>query len=124
MSPEMYERIVYQERPEQEVQLVPEVAEGAVQRMVDALTDVTGEFGMPPERVPDVFNLWMNVEYTADMGIEIKEAQCQKGDYIDFLAHMDCLIALSACPGTEKSVSMINGDVNKPLKAEIWQQSA
>jgi len=44
MSPEMYERIVYQERPEQEVQLVPEVAEGAVQRMVDALTDVTGYY--------------------------------------------------------------------------------
>ena len=56
----------------------------------------------PQVEEPGVFNLWMNVEYTADMGIEIEEAQCQKGDYIDFLVHMDCLITFSACPGTER----------------------
>ena len=88
----------------------------------DNLAEVIGEFGMPPERVPDVFNLWMNVEHSADMSPEIKEARCQKGDYIDFLAHMDCLIALSACPSSEKGISVINGDVNKPLKAEIWEE--
>ena len=89
----------------------------------DNLAEVIGEFGMLPERVPDVFNLWMNVEHTAAMGPETREARCQKGDYIDFLAHMDCLIALSACPSSEKGISVINGDVNKPLKAEIWEQS-
>ena len=42
MSPEMHERIVYQKRPEEGVQLVSAIAEGAVQRMVDTLTRITG----------------------------------------------------------------------------------
>ena len=90
----------------------------------DNIAEAIHEFGLPPERVPDVFNLWMTVDHNPeDMSYVVKEALCQKGDYIDFLAHMDCLIALSACPATEKGVSAINGDVNKSLKAEIWEQS-
>ena len=42
MSPEMYELIMYQKRPDKGVQLVSAVAEGAVQGMVDIMSRITG----------------------------------------------------------------------------------
>jgi uncharacterized protein YcgI (DUF1989 family) len=41
----------------------------------------------------------------------------EKGDYVDFRAEMDLLVAISACP-TE---SEINDYAGKPLKVEIRQ---
>ena len=42
MSPEMYELIMHQKRPDDGVQLVSAVAEGAVQGVVDILSRITG----------------------------------------------------------------------------------
>ena len=42
MSPEMYELIMHQNCPDDGVQLVSAVAEGAVQGVVDILSRITG----------------------------------------------------------------------------------
>ena len=49
--------------------------------------------------VPDTYALWMNTEYTAGGGWEVLPSLVQPGDHIDLLAHMDLLVAISACPG-------------------------
>ena len=85
------------------------------------LEEAIAEFGMNREMVPDVLNLWMNVEILPDGTYTVLPARCEKGDYIDFLAHMDCLLALSSCPGNQGNSTPINGGSNKPLKVEVWE---
>ena len=88
------------------------------------LEEVIAEYGITPDRVPDVFNLWMNCEQKPDGGFEVRPSKAKKGDHIDFLAHMDCLVALSSCPGNHTDLGMvinINDGNNKPLKVEIYE---
>jgi uncharacterized protein YcgI (DUF1989 family) len=83
----------------------------------DNIAEAIAPYGLKPEDVPDIFNLWMN---TTKDGYGILPTLAKKGDYIDMLAHMDCLVALSACPAGD--VTDINGPGgNKPLKVEIWE---
>ena len=93
---------------------------GPVRSCQGNLAEAIRDYGMPPEDVPDVFNLFMNVEHSPDGLYETVPSLAKKGDYTDFLAHMDCLIALSACPASP--ISNLNAGVNKPLKAEIWEE--
>jgi len=62
--------------------------------------------------VPDVFNAFMNVDIDKFI---VRRPAAKKGDYIDLLAEMDCLVAISACP------AQIILDSNKPLQVEIWE---
>ncbi|MFC1929782.1 DUF1989 domain-containing protein [Chloroflexota bacterium] len=85
----------------------------------DNLVEAIAPYGLKPEDVPQIFNLWMNVEPDPEK-YRIMPPVVKKGDYIDLLAHMDCLVALSACPGGD--VLPVNGEGgNKPLKVEIWE---
>ncbi|MFC1902625.1 DUF1989 domain-containing protein [Chloroflexota bacterium] len=47
-----------------------------------------------------VFNVFMSVRYLDDENgtYEIQRPSCEKGDYIDFLAEMDVLVAATSCP--------------------------
>ena len=92
--------------------------EGYHRNCQDSLAEAIAPFGLTSLDVPDVFNAWMNVEYP-DGRYEIGSAPTVKGDYIDFLAHMDCLVAISACP---EDFSPVNGGVTKPLKVEIFDE--
>jgi uncharacterized protein YcgI (DUF1989 family) len=71
---------------------------------------------MTAEDVPHTLNFWMKIVYAPDGTFAVLDSPAQKGDYLDFLAHMDCLIELSACPTSE-----INAGSNKPLKMEIYE---
>jgi hypothetical protein len=82
------------------------------------LAEAIAPFGLSPEDVPDVFNMFMKVEYAQDGTYELRPSPAQTGDYIDLEANMDCLVALSACPG---ALTVVNDGVNKPLKVEIWE---
>jgi len=85
----------------------------------DNLAEAIAPFGLKSEDVPDIFNLFMNVDPDPQK-YTILPAVAKKGDYIDLLAHMDCLVALSACPAGD--VFPINGEGgNKPLKVEVWK---
>ena len=87
------------------------------------LVEVLAPHGVTPEDVPDVFNMFMNVEYDSTGHYNIVPPVSGRGGYIDMQAEMDCLVALSACPAGD--VSMVNGSGankgNKRLKVEIWE---
>jgi uncharacterized protein YcgI (DUF1989 family) len=91
----------------------------------DNLSSVVTEYGITPEEVPDVFNLFMHVGFDDAGRYTFKPPTGHKGDYIDMLAEMDCLVALSACPAGD--VTIINGEGpesgNKRLKVEIWENA-
>ena len=104
----------------------------------DSLAEAIADYGMTSEDVPDILHLWMNVDYTPDGNFDVLPCRARKGDYIDFLAHMDCLVALSSCAGGQV-IPQLNFDPttpegkarradlagpNKPLKAEIWEGPA
>ena len=83
----------------------------------DSLAEAIEPFGLTSLDVPDVFNAWMDVEYV-DGHFQIGSAPTVQGDYIDFLAHMDCMVAISACPHE----GPCNGGAPKALKVEIYSE--
>ena len=89
------------------------------------IAEVLDEYGIIPDDVPDTFPLWMNVEPSGDSHV-VRPATSKKGDYIDFLAHMDLLVAISSCPGNYPDAIPyinLNDGANRPIKAEIWEES-
>ena len=97
--------------------------EGYHRNCFDNLAKAIEPHGLTPEDVPDVNNLFMHVGFDADGHYGFRPPTGHKGDYIDMLAEMDCLVALSACPAGD--VTVINGEGaeagNKRLKVEIWE---
>ena len=85
------------------------------------LAEAIAPYGLEPDNVPYVFNLWMNVKYDPKGAFDVIPPLCRKGDYIEFLAHMDCLVALSACPADVQNMIPINMGLNKPLKVELYE---
>lgn len=55
-----------------------------------------GEKGF--EFAPGPFNVWMNIPVDEGGKILWKPATSKAGDYIEFRAEMDCIVAMSACP--------------------------
>lgn len=50
------------------------------------------------EFAPAPFNVWMNIPVGEGGKLLWKPATSKSGDYIDFKAEMDCIVAMSACP--------------------------
>ena len=89
------------------------------------VAEVLAEHGMTIDEVPNTFPLWMYVEDLPNADYDIRPSMSKEGDYVDFLAHMDVLVAISACPGDRPgtSSSRLNDGKNRPLKAEVWEGS-
>lgn len=66
-----------------------------------------------------VFNAFMPVEYKDDeFGTMVfQRPACEKGDYIDFLAEMDILVAATSCPND----SIVNDYNPKGMKYQILE---
>ncbi len=66
-----------------------------------------------------VFNVFMPCRYADDEngGFEYQRPSCEKGDYIDFLAEMDVLVAATSCPDE----NIINDYEPKALKYQILE---
>lgn len=82
----------------------------------DNLAEAIAPYGLTPDDVPDVFNIWMNVEIDHDHRFLVKPPLVQKDDYIEMRAEMDCLAAISACPS---DIAPVNNFRIKPLLVEI-----
>ena len=65
----------------------------------------------------DTFNIFMKGQVDENGRYSFAAAPMQRGDYIDFRAEMDVLVAISACPHE----SVINDYVPKALKIEIYE---
>ena len=92
------------------------------------VAEVIKDYGMTSHQVPNTFPLWMWVQDRGDGDYDILPSPAKKGDYIDFLAHMDILAAISACPADAKDTTVgtrinppLNGGMNRPLKAQVWE---
>jgi len=76
-------------------------------------------YGIEPHNIPDVFNVFMRVNPHEDGRYEIGPPAGNKGDYTDFRAHLDCLIAISACPD---DVWATNNHKCKPLLMQVLEK--
>ncbi len=67
----------------------------------EVLQEALKDWPIAPEDIPNPLNLfqtvWFNLE-TGELGIE--DGRSKPGDSIDFVADMDTLCGLSACPST------------------------
>lgn len=87
---------------------------GCYEHLAAALTP----YGLDTLDVPDPLNLFMVTE-VEDGRVVIKEPKAQAGAYIDLVAQMDCLVALSACA---VETGATNAGRCKPLEVEIWSK--
>ena len=86
----------------------------------DNILDALAPFGLTEHDVPlDTLNVFMNVVYEPDGSFVFEPPVIDKGDSVDFVASMDLLIAISACPNEGELRGEINDYVAKPLRVEI-----
>jgi len=74
-------------------------------------------FGLTEDAVHDPFNIFMKTGVNKD-GITFWEpSDAGKGDYIDLVPEMNCIIAISACPGQSSGTGAF------PVGVEIFEQN-
>ena len=77
----------------------------------DNCTDNLGmalkEIGLERIIHPAPFNLFMNIPVVDGNNVEFEPAVSKPGDYIEFRAEMDCVVAFSTCP---QDMVPINGE--------------
>lgn len=84
----------------------------------DNLEDAMKPFGLGLEDIGDIFNIWMNIEILKDGCMRFHPPNTQKGDYIDLLAEINCLVGVSACPSDHVAT---NDFVPKSIGIEIYE---
>ena len=82
----------------------------------EILADAIKPFNLSEEDVHDPFNIFMKTGLGKDGKPFWEEPDSQKGDYIDLLVEMPCIVAVSACPG------MSSGSGAFPAGVEIYEQ--
>ncbi len=81
------------------------------------LSIAVASFGLLPEDVHDTLNLFMRTGVDRSGHIFIADPDATKGNYVDLLAHIDLLVAISCCPAGAIHATQ---DVNRPLGIEIY----
>ena len=86
----------------------------------DILTKAIEPFGLTGFDLVTPIGIFMNVEFAAGPWgrIVIKPPLAKKGDYIDLLAEMDLLAAISACPNESDNV---NDGPTKSLGVQVLE---
>uniref|UniRef100_A0A182K732 DUF1989 domain-containing protein n=1 Tax=Anopheles christyi TaxID=43041 RepID=A0A182K732_9DIPT len=86
------------------------------------LTEAVKEHGLGEEDVHDTWNIFMCTGFTRDtQQYFCKPSPARKGDHIEFLAEMNLLVALSACPQGDVSIQVgqkVPDDKCFPMKVE------
>ena len=63
------------------------------------------DWPIAPDDIPDPLNLFQTVSIDTNTGkMEVVEGRSKPGDYVEFVAEMEVLCALSVCPSTGKSL--------------------
>lgn len=65
----------------------------------DNLARAIKSFGLTTHDVHDAFNIFMRTGVNEKDGLFFERPLAKKGDYMDLKAEMDCIVAISACPG-------------------------
>jgi uncharacterized protein YcgI (DUF1989 family) len=83
----------------------------------DILAQLIAPYGLSAFDVPDVLNLFMDVEFERDGTYTFAASPVKPGDYIELRAELDCVVAVSACP-SEKA---FNEGQPKPLRLVVLE---
>lgn len=84
----------------------------------DNIAKAIAPFGLAPEDVHDPLNIFMLTGLDGGGRLFYRDPLAMRGDYMEFYAEMDCLCAISACPGKS------SGPNPGGLRIEISQPSA
>ena len=84
----------------------------------DNIAKAIAEFGLTPEDVHDPLNIFMLTGLEPSGKLFYRDPLARRGDYMEFYAEMNCLCAISACPGKS------SGPHPGGLKIEILQPAA
>lgn len=84
----------------------------------EIISKAVAPYGLLPEDIPDTMDLFMNYQHDCERGRWVIEEPVSKpGDYIEFRAEMDLLVAFSNCP--EDLLTNCNAKHCTPMKVEI-----
>jgi len=84
----------------------------------EIISKVVAPYGIRPEDIPDTFDIFMNYPYDPELGCFVNlEPISRPGDYVEFRAEINCLVALSNCP---QDMGPCNAGKCKPVKVEIY----
>jgi len=72
------------------------------------------KFNIEPDDVPTAFNIFMNVQFDENGKLSVDPPMSKAGDHVLFEAHMDLIVALTACSAEDSN----NGSF-KPIHYEI-----
>tara|TARA_R100001369_G_scaffold29172_4_gene52728 strand:+ start:217745 stop:218326 length:582 start_codon:yes stop_codon:yes gene_type:complete len=72
------------------------------------------KFHIQQDDVPTAFNIFMNVQFSANGKLSVKPPLSKAGDHVLFQAQMDLIVALTACSAEDSN----NGSF-KPINYEI-----
>jgi uncharacterized protein YcgI (DUF1989 family) len=62
-----------------------------------------GPFGIHPDTIPTTFNIFMNVEISADGKFEVLPPRSRAGDFIELRAEMDLIVGVTACSAEQSN---------------------
>ena len=82
------------------------------------LADNLLPLGIPEDRIPTTFNIFMNVEVLPSGELRILPPRSKAGDYIEFRALMDLIVGLTAC-----SAELSNNWRLKPIDYQVLAAS-
>lgn len=82
------------------------------------LRDVLSPYGIPEHLIPDPFNVFMHTQVAPDGTYTVHEPLSRVGDYIEFLAEVGCLVAMTTCPQDQNAC---NGYRIKPLEGQLLE---
>jgi uncharacterized protein YcgI (DUF1989 family) len=89
----------------------------------EAISKAVEPYGIQPEDIPDTIDLFMNMHHDCSLRQwVIEEPVSQPGDYMEFRAEMDCLVALSNCP--EDTLTPANGYHCTPIMVSLYRQGS
>ncbi len=83
----------------------------------DNLVEAIAEFDLPPEAVHDPFNIFMTTGLNPMGKPFYLPSVSKKGDFVEFHAEMNVLIAISACPGGS------SGKQSYPLQIDVFESA-
>ncbi|WP_303830622.1 urea carboxylase-associated family protein [Asticcacaulis taihuensis] len=67
------------------------------------LAHALAPYGVTPDQIPTAFNIFMNVNIAADGSFTVDAPKSRAGDHILFEAHMDLIVALTACSALQSN---------------------
>ena len=86
----------------------------------ETVSEVIKPYGVAPEDIPDPFNTFMNLQYDCDEKRWVtREPVTKPGDYIEYRAEMDLLVAFSNCP--EDTLTATNAYHCTPVQVQVYE---